>query len=183
MVLPGSYQVRLTVADQSVIQPLELEPDPRISASHADLEAQYDFLREILHELSSTNQTLNQIGELLRQLPDWRERAPGAGALHNQIDAAERELRAIRGQLIDVNIRGAQLYPSGLHEKLSAIFDSVDSADYAPPRQAHDAFATFADQLEGLTARFHSVLREHVPGINQAIRQAGVATVGLVERS
>ena len=37
MVVPGSYQVRLTVDDQSLTQSFEVVPDPRIAAGPEDL--------------------------------------------------------------------------------------------------------------------------------------------------
>ena len=89
------------------------------------------------------------------------------------------ELAAIRGQLIDVNTKQAQLWASGLHEKFNALFDSVDGADYAPPQQARDVFAEFCAQLDELTARFERVLKEGVPALDGAARAAGILAVGL----
>ncbi|HET7036158.1 MAG TPA: glycosyl hydrolase, partial [Thermomicrobiaceae bacterium] len=166
MVLPGDYRVRLSVDGQTVSQPVVIEPDPRVRTSRADLQAQYDFLREILDELTLTNRTINQIGALLGQLAAWRERVGDRDGLVEQIEALAAELHGIRGALIDVNMRGAQLWPSGLHEKLSAVFDSVDSADYAPPRQAREAVAQFADQLEGLASQLRTLLRQRIPALN-----------------
>jgi hypothetical protein len=45
MALPGTYQVRLTVAGQSQTAPLELRKDPRVDASQADLEKQFELER------------------------------------------------------------------------------------------------------------------------------------------
>src|SRR5262249_23016737 len=65
-------------------------------------------------------------------------------------------LRAIRGALIDTNYRGAQLWASGLHEKLNALFDTVDSGDRAPSRQAREVLAVLSDQLEALLRRWRA---------------------------
>jgi hypothetical protein len=61
--------------------------------------------------------------------------------------------------LIDVDYRGAQLWPSGLHEKLNALFDTVDSGDHAPARQAREVFAVLSGQLDRLLQRFRAVRR------------------------
>lgn len=53
-------------------------------------------------------------------------------------------------ELIDVNMKGSQLYPSGLHEKFNAMLDSVDGSDYAPPKQARDVETMLTQQLEQL---------------------------------
>ncbi len=41
---PGTYQVRLTVGDQTLTQPFTLVKDPRVTASDADLQTQFVFL-------------------------------------------------------------------------------------------------------------------------------------------
>ena len=68
-----------------------------------------------------------------------------------------REVAALRGALIDADYRGAQLWPSGLHEKLNALFDAVDSGDRAPARQARDVYAALDAQVEELAARWSDI--------------------------
>jgi hypothetical protein len=147
MVVPGRYAVRLEAGGRGQTQPFDLLPDPRVAASARALAEQHAFLKEILGRLGTVNRTINEIDTLL---------APGA-----RVTAAKRraELRAIRGVLIDVDYRGAQLWPSGLHEKLNALFDTVDSGDHAPARQAREVFAVLSGQLDRLLQRFRAVRR------------------------
>jgi len=46
-VLPGTYQVRLTAAGTTLTRPLQVERDPRIDTSRADLEALLAFQKEV----------------------------------------------------------------------------------------------------------------------------------------
>jgi len=152
MVVPGRYAVRLEVGGHRQTEPFDLLPDPRVGTSGTALEEQFTFLQQILEQLGTVNRTIDDIDALLASLapaPNARARA-----------AAEKrraEFRAIRGALIDVNSRGAQLWPSGLHEKFNAVFDTVDSGDRAPSRQARDVFAALSDQLERLLRRWRAV--------------------------
>ena len=41
MAVPGTYQVKLTVGEAAFVAPLEVRPDPRVSATAEDLEAQF----------------------------------------------------------------------------------------------------------------------------------------------
>src|SRR5207237_9464948 len=43
LALPGNYQVRLTVAGRSYVQPLVLKMDPRVGTSTADLQRQFEL--------------------------------------------------------------------------------------------------------------------------------------------
>ena len=182
MVLPGTYQVRLTVDGQSQTQSFEIEPDPRIKTSREDLQAQFDFLRDILAALTRTNETINQIDLVRGQLDQWERRTARETSTPQVREAAlalRDELNAIRPLLIDVNMSQSQLWPSGLHEKFNALFDSVDSADYAPPQQARDVFAELSAQLEAAVSRFHEALRTHGQALDAAVREAGLPVVGL----
>ncbi|MGH2561557.1 MAG: VPS10 domain-containing protein [Thermomicrobiales bacterium] len=182
MVLPGNYQIRLTVDGKSLTRPLAIEPDPRLETTMEELQAQHDLLREILAALTTTNETLNRIDALLAQLATWDRRTAGpaqGGPVREAVIALGDELRAIRGELIDVNMRQSQLWPSGLHEKLNALFDSVDSADYAPPQQARAVFGELKSRLDGLMVRFDQVSTTRVQSFNDVAQAAGLGPVGL----
>jgi photosystem II stability/assembly factor-like uncharacterized protein len=144
MVVPGRYAVRLEAGGRAQTQAFDLLPDPRVAAGARPLAEQLAFLKQVLGRLATVNRTINEIDGAL----------PGVGSAK-----LGTELRAIRGALIDVNYRGAQLWPSGLHEKLNALFDTVDSGDYPPSRQAREVFALLTGQLDGLVRRWHAARR------------------------
>jgi hypothetical protein len=50
-VLPGTYQVKLTVAGKSYTQPLKVMPDPRSNATPADLQKQFDLSMSIRRDM------------------------------------------------------------------------------------------------------------------------------------
>ena len=155
MVVPGRYAARLEAGGQRQTQPFELLRDPRVSTGPEALEEQFALLQEILVQVGTVNRTLNEIDALLARLASAAEaNEPARTATENQ----RAELRAIRGALIDVNFRGAQLWGSGLHEKLNALFDTVDSGDRAPSRQAREVFARLAGQLEQLVRRWRAAM-------------------------
>jgi hypothetical protein len=178
MVLPGGYQVRLMADGQSATQAFEVLADPRIPTTRTQLSEQFDFLGEVLGALSAANDMINGSSALLRQLAAWDERGV-AGDAAGEIALAQEALNQIRGKLIDVNIWQSQLWPSGLHEKFNALFESVDSADYAPPRQARDVFTQLVAELNDLDERFGTVLNGRLPALNHALSGAGLPAIGL----
>ncbi|MEA2530057.1 MAG: hypothetical protein QOG89_1701 [Thermomicrobiales bacterium] len=179
LVVPGTYQVRLTVDGETQTREFEVQPDPRIETSAEDLVAQRDMMLQIRDSLSRTNETLNAIDGLLAQVAVWEKRTDDP-AIRDAAAAITATVRELRPKLIDVNMKQSQLWPSGLHEKLNALFDSVDGADYAPPRQAREVFAAYTAQLDEIVARLEEIDRTEVAALNQAIQAAGLPTVGLV---
>src|SRR5262249_33427437 len=100
-----------------------------------------------------------------------------AGAVQAMAADLKQELHAIRGTLIDVHMSEAQLWPSGIHEKLNALFDAVDSADYAPPRQTRDVYTELSAQLDTLTTGLDRLAHERLAELNNEIRAAGLQPI------
>ncbi len=177
MVVPGEYEVRLRVDGQTTAQPFTVLPDPRVSASAADYTAQRDMLLEIVAALSRTNQTVIATERLRDGAREWLGRSSDP-AITAAVRAVIDALDPLRPRLIDINIHQSQLWPSGLHEKFNALFESVDSADFAPPAQAREVFAKLTAELDDIVTALEGITREEVHRLNAALRQGGAAYVG-----
>lgn len=178
LVVPGDYVVRLTVDGHEQTQPFSVTIDPRVMTSDADLVAQRDFLLAVRDRLSETNDLLNQVDALREQVALWSTRSL-ASEINDRLTELTAPLDELRAQLIDVHWDGPQLWPTGLHEKFSAVLESADGADFAPPRQARDVFAELETRLDGVRRQFDDLLGGTVAEVNQAISAAQIAPLGL----
>jgi uncharacterized membrane protein YccC len=181
MVVPGRYSVRLTVGERSQTHLFDILPDPRIKTSAGDLEAQFLFLKAILGKLVTVNATINAIDAMQEQMANLARRMEGrarSATLRRASSELRDELAAIRGALIDVNYSQAQLWGSKLHEKLNALFDTVDSGDFAPARQTREVFALVSAQLDTLLARWRKVCERLVPALNRTAAKAKLPVIG-----
>ena len=109
LVLPGLYEVRLTVDGKTSRQPLTVKMDPRVKTPPADLARQFDLgikIWQALEESSkagSSNAALRRINSSLASLAavvDSADRAPTA-----QAEAAYQQARrdldaALQGVLL-----------------------------------------------------------------------------------
>jgi hypothetical protein len=181
MVVPGRYAVRLTADARSQTQPFDILPDPRVKTSAGELAEQFVFLEAILQKIVAVNTTINEIDALLEALPHL-DRRIGKGArpaaLRKASQALGKELVAIRRALIDVNYSQAQHWGSGLHEKFNALFDTVDSADFAPARQTREVFDVLSSQLDALLARWRKAREQLLPALNRAVAEAKLPIIG-----
>jgi photosystem II stability/assembly factor-like uncharacterized protein len=181
MVVPGRYAVRLTTDGSSQTQPFDILPDPRVKTGAGELAEQFVFLEAILQKIVIVNTTINEIDALLEGLPHL-DRRIGKGArpaaLRKASQALGSELLAIRRALIDVNYGQAQLWGSGLHEKFNALFDTVDSADFAPARQTREVFDVLSRQLSALLARWRKAHEQLLPALNRAVAAAKLPIIG-----
>jgi photosystem II stability/assembly factor-like uncharacterized protein len=177
MIVPGKYEVRLTVDGESRSQPFAVLPDPRNTSPDADLVAQRAMLLEILTCLSRTNETIITVESLRDQARNWLNRATQPDAI-SAAQAVVDALEPLRSRLIDISIHQAQLWPSGLHEKFNALFDSVDSADFAPPAQAREVFQHLVAELDDVVAKVDRISRGEVALLNDSLRASGASYVG-----
>ena len=120
------------------------------------------------------NELINKLVALKNQVQTWIARTDNPTVIASAQVIAEN-VDSILPALINTGISESQLYPSGLHEKFNALFESVDSADYAPPQQSREVMAQLSAELEGHIEWVKTVLSERVMVFNNAIREAGLS--------
>ena len=173
LVVPGEYSAELVVGGATYAQPILVLADPRLSTSPEAFAAQRDLLLEIRDRLTQNNRLINRLLRLKRQVNGWTARCDEATAVATG-ESICAQVDAMLPLMINTGISESQLYPSGLHEKFNALFESVDSADYAPPRQAYEVMAKLSAELDGHVATVDGELADMVAGFNAAIAQLGL---------
>jgi photosystem II stability/assembly factor-like uncharacterized protein len=180
IVLSGSYQVRMTVNDQVLTQGFDIIPNPLTQTSPDELRQQHDLLSTILDRIATTNRLINRVSRLQAQLAAWAEWSAdmkSAAAARDNLTPLQMDLDSIKQRLVDVHYPEAQLYANGLQEKLNALFEFVDSADYAPPRQAYEVLEDLNARLDAVIADFERLILPKVGALNDSIRDAHVPAI------
>jgi hypothetical protein len=185
VVAPGTYRVRLKVGDQQLEESFEVQRDPRVSASDADLQAQFDLLLRIRDKLSETHTAVNQIRALRRRAEDVQARAKDKPELEGVSSAAKAVIDAlapIEAELIQVKAKSRAdtlNFPVRLNGKLAALAGVVNSADGPPIQSAVAVFGELCQRVEAQRAALQRVVETQVEALNQAIRAASLAPVGV----
>ena len=150
---PGSYQVRLTVGEQSQTQSFEMVKDPRVGATQEDFDAQFALAIRIRDKITETHDNINKIRSARSQVDEWVKRTEGIQ--HYNVSEAAATLKAkldeIENALIQTEYKGARdrlHLPIKLNAKLAGLMPVVTSGDYRPPQQAYDVFAHFSELLD-----------------------------------
>src|SRR5207249_7358219 len=142
--VPGTYKVRLTVGDWSQTQTFPVRPDPRVKATAADYQGQFDLLLRIRDRVSAANDAVRRIREVREQLDGAATRARGlpgdAGKrIAQQADSIKLRLAAVEEAIYQVKNRSSQdplNYPIRLNNKIAALAGVVASAEAAPTAQS-----------------------------------------------
>ncbi|MBV9896533.1 MAG: glycosyl hydrolase [Chloroflexi bacterium] len=182
---PGTYTVRLAVGDQTYEQSFEVQRDPRIEATDADLRAQFDLMMQVHQKLSETHSAINRLRAVRRQAEDWLTRSRGKSdldAVNKAAQAVVDRVKPIEAELIQVNARtrGDTLnFPVRLNGKLAALKGTIASADSAPTAGARSVFDDLSGRVQTQLDQLSEVLATEVAFLNQSIQNANVPVVGL----
>ena len=182
---PGTYQVQLKVGEQTQTQTFELCKDPRVTASQADFNAQFELWSQIRDKLSETNEVINRLRRMQRQVNEWKDRVDAredtnTEAIREAAEALQGKLKAIEGELIQTGadtIADRLRMSSKLSGKLAGLVSVVSVADFAPPKQAYDLFEELSSQIDAQLDQLRSVIEEDVAAFNDLISEASVPAV------
>ena len=111
LVMPGSYQARLTVAGKTSTAAIEVKMDPRMKTSTEDLQKQFDLMLKLRDRQEEMNRAILAIRDLRVQLnlveKRWGSKAD-AKAVIEQSKELRKKIGAIEDELIQVNSKASE---------------------------------------------------------------------------
>ncbi|HZQ93317.1 MAG TPA: hypothetical protein VFA60_16115 [Terriglobales bacterium] len=184
-VLPGTYQLKLTVAGKTYTQPLEIRTDPRVKTPLADLQKQFELRSQIHQKLTQVHEAVNQIRSVRKQIEELNrhvEKSEGAKAIAEAGKKLNEKMSLIEEELIQVKSRSSQdplNFPIKLNNRLAALAGVVESADTAPTKQSYEVFEMLSHESDEQLAKWKQVLASDVPAFNDLVRQQNVPAVSV----
>ncbi len=184
VVLPGKYQVKLTVDGQSQTAPLTVKMDPRVTTSQADLKAQFDLLMDIRQQLIKLYSTYSQIGDVRAQLKGMRQRLPQTVAYKPVFTAGgdlDAKLAAIQDEMIEGRNHSNEdslSFGVKLDGQLSGLAMYVTGAsDTAPTAAAVARYEALRGQIEAALAKWKTVVETDLPGFQKLTRDQNIEAI------
>jgi photosystem II stability/assembly factor-like uncharacterized protein len=178
---PGSYQVKLTVADRSYTAPLELRMDPRVKIAPLALSQQLALEMKISDAMKQSFSDAQQVADLRRQLQALQAQLnsdPGAGAMLTAIAAVDRqaaELVALEQTYPPVGIVSI----ASLNGALGSLLVLVADADSAPTAQATATFVSYRQLLDQQLAKWAALKAKELPALNTLLRARHLTEVSV----
>jgi photosystem II stability/assembly factor-like uncharacterized protein len=163
-VMPGKYSVVLTVDGQRYTQPLTIEMDPRVKASNADLQKQFELSKQIYDDLLMLQPAMEQAASAMAKLKSMREKASGAeGAT---IDAALQELDLLQGGEGRRRPGPQTNTLSGLRTSLMETLSVLQDVDAAPTTQTAQAVPKLNESTNSLVQRWKEFAGKELARLN-----------------
>ncbi|MBI2834303.1 MAG: glycosyl hydrolase [Acidobacteria bacterium] len=144
---PGQYRVQLEAAGQTPEEAFEIRKDPRVSATQADLDAQFALWLQVRDKISEAADAVTRLREV-RTRVEARAQASSAAPDKASADRINTKLAAIEAVLTRV-VAPSQLRlpPKGVYQKLSTLTSVIASGDGAPTRWTYTVFEELSGKL------------------------------------
>ena len=179
VVLPGTYQVRLTADNHPPqTQRFEIGLDPRYpSVTLADLQAQFDLARQVLERTSDANHAVIGIRDVKSQVDDRVGRdasiTPQANALKDKFTGVEGEIYQYRNQSSQDPLN----YPIKLNNKLAALLGAVQGVNGRPTAQSREVFELLSAELKTQADRLQVLITTDLEQFNRLLREKGLEPI------
>jgi hypothetical protein len=183
LAVPGRYQARLRLGDQTQSVAFEIKADPRARATAEDYQAQFRFLIAARDKLTAAHKAIKQIRDVREQLTALNKRLKprkDAAEVLAASAALEKKLTAIEEALHQTKARSTQdvlNYPIRLNNRLASLAGLVSAGDYRPTDQAVQVRDELTKQIDDELAKLHRVLKEDLASFNELLAKKKVPGV------
>ncbi len=180
LVVPGIYEVRLTVNGKVYSAPLEVRLDPRVSATGQELEQQFDLERRTTAVVTASFDAYHT-AVILREAIAGNEKK-----LQTQDPETAKELQEFDSKLVKLQgTEGRGGPPVGhpsptfmaVSQQLGSLATTIDSADSAPTPAMETAFHDACHDLVSVDTQWNDLLTKDLPALNELLAKGKISAL------
>jgi photosystem II stability/assembly factor-like uncharacterized protein len=184
-VVPGSYQVRLSVGNEVQTRSLEVVPDPRLETTQADFESQFELAKDLYDMLNAAHGAVRTIRDVRGQVTAIAERmqAAGLGDVQDAADEIDDKLTAIEERIHQTRAKGMQdplNFPPKLDAQILYLYEIVGGAEARPTAGAVSRGEELKRELDAVLLELQGVLDGQLAAFEAAVRRHDVPPVMVV---
>jgi len=180
-VVPGTYQVKLTVDGQTLTQTFEVKPDPRLTTTAADYAKQLDLSLKIRDKLTETHNAIIQIRDVKKQVDDLVKRVgPQSRPIVDAGNALNKKLTEVEEALYQTKNQSSQdplNFPIRLNNKLAALLGVVARSETPPNDQSFAVYEELTAQINAQLQKLSQIMKTDVPAFNQLVRDQNIPAI------
>jgi photosystem II stability/assembly factor-like uncharacterized protein len=179
-VVPGIYQVRLTVDGQTQSQDLKVIMDPRSAATPEVLQQQLQIGQQAYAENLEARRALAEIGSVQRQLADVEQKL---GEQNSTLKLALADAQSEIARIL-TDKQASQQQPGGLQDGYSGLASAlrvVEGGDRAVPSQAVALYQESSQRAKEGIAKWATFKQMKLPELNQKLREGKFHPVAISE--
>jgi photosystem II stability/assembly factor-like uncharacterized protein len=180
-IVPGTYQVKLTVDGQTLTENFEVKPDPRLATTAADYAKQLDLSLKIRDKLTETHNAIIQIRDVKKQVDDLVKRVgPQSRPIADAGNALTRKLTDVEEALYQTKNQSSQdplNFPIRLNNKLAALMGVVARSETPPNEQSIEVYNELAGEIDAQLQKLSQIMKTDVPAFNQLVKEQNIPAI------
>ncbi len=181
---PGEYSIRIQAGNDSADVPLRVLANPNYSLTQEGYEQQFALLSDIQAKFNEVQKTIKDVRTIRSQIQSFTKRL-GINCpkeVNTLADNIIKQLTAIEEVCYQTKAKSSQdvlNYPIRLNDKLSGVFDVVNSGVNAPSAQAREVYLELSRQADEQINKLKSIQSNELQQLNKLIREKELPLIGL----
>jgi ElaB/YqjD/DUF883 family membrane-anchored ribosome-binding protein len=181
---PGTYYAKIKVGSDSSEVPFTVVADPNYKISQADYEEQFTMLLTIQTKFNEIQKGIKDIRALRSQINEFvaRQGRDCPKEVKDMATAINKELTSVEETLYQTKSKSGQdplNFPIRINDKLSGLFDVVNSGVAAPSKQSKEVYAELSSQADAQLNKLKKIVGEDIPKFNHLIREKSLNVIGV----
>ena len=188
IVVPGVYQVKLTVNGKSQTQKFEVKKDPRVETTPEQYASQLALELQMRDKLSQTNEAVIRIRDVRKQIDELTARLKGSGDTPKSKLIADRakslsdELTSVEEALYQTKNKASEdplNFPIRLNNKLAAVLADVAEADAQPTAAQQQVYEDLATSINAQIKKLNQLMESGIPAFNKFVKEQDVPAIAV----
>jgi hypothetical protein len=182
-VVPGDYQVRLSVGDISMTRPLDVRLDPRVDTPMAEYVEQDAFVARVAAELTEIHRAATDVDDVNEQIGTLLGRIEGREGADVVTDAASSltaDLETVADSLYQAQVVDGQTvinFPSRLKFQYVWLHGNAEGAEAGVTRGSQDVLADLRVRWTLHRATVLDLLGPRLDMFNELLQQHGFGAI------
>jgi hypothetical protein len=164
LVVPGTYQVQLTVNGQSSTRSLVVTPDPRVQVSAADFDAALGWQLSLTAGIRASHDAIETLRALRQAAHDRIAPSNASAAMTTALATFDRSVASAI-----TSLSGSRTLASHLA--------ALEFADMAPNANTVAVLESGCEKTSAALAHYHQVIDEALPALNTSLATSGGTSI------
>ena len=172
--IPGDYKVVLNVNGQDYSQPFTVVADPRSESTQADMQKQFDFIKDVNMTMDNAHKSIKKIRKINKQLSAFEKQYKGNDDLKDLLEKAKdlkEKFSDIEKALYQTKNKSGQdplNFPIRLNNKLGHLNSLVSMGDFPPTEQDIAVKNELTGKINAQLSAFNTLVSDEIKAFNAA---------------
>jgi hypothetical protein len=181
-VLPGVYTVKLTKDKDVLTTKLTVVPDPRLTHTDADRQAQFSLSMKLYDMLSDMTYLVDKINDARSELDRSSKDLSVGFEISNKLKSVSDEADIIRKEIVATKEGGMITGEERLREHLCELYNNVVFYDGAPTLTEIERTDALRGELSDVSKKFDGWITKNLNAVNSILSAKELKPITILSR-